>query len=64
MIQFEPPKWLLSDLEKAMNDAGIATPNHLSYSDGIVYTHNDSGELVELDSEAQAFAQDWITQHE
>lgn len=55
------PTWSLNDLESAMNAAGIETPNGVSYVDGIIYTHNSDGELVEMDSDAQQFASDWIT---
>jgi hypothetical protein len=55
-----PPTWLLSDLEKAMNDAGFPTPNGLSYVEEVIYTHTDSGELIEMNEEAQLFAYQWI----
>jgi hypothetical protein len=54
------PKWNLSDLELAMNAEGIETPNHLSYFNETVYTHNAEGELIEMDATAQKFAQNWI----
>jgi hypothetical protein len=52
--------WKLSDMEKAMNDAGMPTPNGLSYYDDTVFTHDDDGNLIEMDQAAQDFADNWI----